>query len=52
MHSDMYPEQMHSDIGWFARHILGKPLYPYQEQVGNAILSSIREGRGRWVRIS
>lgn len=42
----MHSEQMQSDIGWFARHILGKPLYPYQEQVGNAILRSIREGRG------
>ena len=42
----MHPEQTQSDIGWFARHILGKPLYPYQEQVGNAILTSIREGRG------
>jgi hypothetical protein len=42
----MHSEQQQSDIGWFARHILGKPLYPYQEQVGNAILRSIREGRG------
>ncbi|GCE07375.1 hypothetical protein [Dictyobacter aurantiacus] len=33
-------------IGWFARHILGKPLYPYQEQVGDAILAAIRAGRG------
>ncbi|GCF11219.1 hypothetical protein [Dictyobacter arantiisoli] len=33
-------------IGWFARDILGKPLYPYQERVGDAILTSIREGRG------
>jgi hypothetical protein len=33
-------------IGWFAEHILGKPLYPYQEIVGDAILRSIREGRG------
>ena len=34
------------DIGWFARDVLDKPLYPYQVQVGNAILRSIREGRG------
>jgi terminase large subunit-like protein len=33
-------------IGWFAAQILGKPLYPYQEEVGDAILDSIINGRG------
>ncbi|GHO57420.1 hypothetical protein [Ktedonobacter robiniae] len=33
-------------LGWFAREILGKPLYPYQELVGDAILESVLEGRG------
>ncbi len=33
-------------IGWFARHILGMPLYPYQELVGNAILDSVLYRRG------
>ncbi len=34
-------------IGWFAREILKKPLYPYQEIVGDAILQSIIEEAGR-----
>jgi hypothetical protein len=34
-------------IGWFAREILHKPLYWYQEQIGDAILASIRGGHGR-----
>ncbi len=33
-------------IGHFARTILGKPLYPYQETIGDAILDSVIEGRG------
>ncbi len=33
-------------IGWFAREILGKPLYWYQELIGDAILNSIRGGHG------
>ncbi len=33
-------------IGWFAREVLGKPLYPYQEIVGDAILDSILHRRG------
>jgi len=33
-------------IGWFARHILGKPLYPYQELVGDAILESVLREQG------
>lgn len=33
-------------IGWFAREILGRPLYSYQEIVGDAILRSIIAGRG------
>lgn len=46
----MFPEKVQEhaqpSIGWFARNVLGKPLYPYQERVGDAILASIREGRG------
>lgn len=34
-------------IGWFAREILGQPLYWYQELIGDAILDSIRGGHGR-----
>ena len=33
-------------IGWFAREVLGKPLYPYQEIVGDAILDSIIHRHG------
>jgi hypothetical protein len=33
-------------IGWFAREILHKPLYWYQELIGDAILASIRGGHG------
>lgn len=33
-------------IGWFAREVLGKPLYPYQQVVGDAILDSVLHGRG------
>ncbi|BCL79718.1 hypothetical protein ccbrp13_21830 [Ktedonobacteria bacterium brp13] len=39
-------ERVRPGIGWFAREVLGKPLYPYQEIVGDAILRSIIEGRG------
>ncbi len=35
-----------SRIGLFARHVLGKPLYPYQEEVGDAILDSVFNRRG------
>jgi hypothetical protein len=34
-------------IGWFAREVLGKPLYWYQELIGDAVLDSIRGGHGR-----
>ena len=33
-------------ISRFAHHILGKPLYPYQSEVAEAILASIYEGKG------
>lgn len=36
-----------SAITLFARHILGHPLYPYQQQVAEAILASICGGHGR-----
>ena len=34
------------NLGWFARTILGLPLYPYQQEAGEAILSSILTGKG------
>ncbi len=34
-------------IGWFAREVLDKPLYWYQELIGDAVLDSIRGGHGR-----
>lgn len=34
-------------IAWFARHILGKALYPYQCEIAEAILDSIKGGHGR-----
>ena len=34
-------------ISRFARHILGKPLYPYQAEVAEAVLDSILGGHGR-----
>ncbi len=33
-------------IGWYAKKILQKPLYPYQQEVGNAILDSVLNHRG------
>jgi hypothetical protein len=36
-----------STIAAFARDVLGKPLYPYQAEVAEAILTSIVEGQGR-----
>ena len=35
-----------SRIGWFAREILGKPLYWYQEQIGDSIIESVLAGQG------
>jgi hypothetical protein len=34
------------DIGPFARNVLGKPLYPYQREVAEAILESVLGERG------
>lgn len=36
-----------SAIARFARDVLGKPLYPYQCEVAEAILASIEKGQGR-----
>jgi len=36
-----------SAITLFAQHVLGRPLYPYQQQVAEAILASICGGHGR-----
>lgn len=35
------------DIARFARDVLGQPLYPYQLEIAEAILASIRGGHGR-----
>ncbi len=39
-------QSISSSIGLFAAHVLGKPLYPYQLEIAEAVLRSIREGRG------
>ncbi|HTK10271.1 MAG TPA: hypothetical protein VL485_24085 [Ktedonobacteraceae bacterium] len=36
----------HPRIGWFAREVLGKPLYWYQELIGDAIIDSVLTGQG------
>jgi hypothetical protein len=36
-----------SSITRFASQILGKPLYPYQSEIAEAILASILNGQGR-----
>ncbi len=36
-----------STIARFAQHVLGKPLYPYQSEIAEAILTSIYEGKGQ-----
>ncbi|MBE3560102.1 MAG: hypothetical protein IMW89_12880 [Ktedonobacteraceae bacterium] len=33
-------------LGEFARSVLGAPLYPYQEAIGEAIIDSVSHGRG------
>lgn len=40
-----------SPIARFARHILGKPLYPYQCEIAEAILASIEGGHGRIITV-
>jgi hypothetical protein len=36
-----------SRIARFARHVLGKPLYPYQREIAEAILASVFNGEGK-----
>lgn len=36
-----------SRIARFARHVLGKPLYPYQLEIAEAILASVFSGEGK-----
>ncbi|HET9921786.1 MAG TPA: hypothetical protein VFQ30_18235 [Ktedonobacteraceae bacterium] len=36
-----------SRITRFAAHVLGKPLYPYQQEIAEAILASILSGAGK-----
>ena len=38
---------MNTDIATFAAKVLGKPFYPYQLEVAEAIVDSIRGGHGR-----
>jgi hypothetical protein len=40
-----------SNIGWFATNIIGKPLYAYQEEIGNAILESVLNNRGLTITV-
>ena len=35
-----------SPIARFARHVLGRPLYPYQCEIAEAILASVEGGHG------
>jgi hypothetical protein len=35
-----------ANIGFFAREILKRPLYPYQEIIGNRIIESVLNGEG------
>ncbi|HLX55946.1 MAG TPA: hypothetical protein VKR83_02885 [Ktedonobacteraceae bacterium] len=44
-------KQSDSPIARFARHVLGKPLYPYQCEVANAILDSIEGRHGRIITV-
>ncbi len=43
-----FEDFMETPIELFARHILGKPLYPYQAEPANAILYSIDNNLG-WI---
>ncbi len=44
-------KQPESPIARFARHVLGKPLYPYQCEVAEAILDSIEGQHGRIITV-
>ena len=35
-----------ANIGFFAREVLKRPLYPFQETIGNAILNSVLNNLG------
>jgi hypothetical protein len=35
-----------ANIGWFATNVLGRKLYGYQEEIGNAILDSVLNNKG------
>jgi len=47
----MHMKRSDSPIARFARHVLGKPLYPYQCEVANAILDSIAGRHGRIITV-
>src|SRR5579885_2121444 len=36
-----------ASVARFAEYVLGKPLYPYQNEVAQAVLASICQGQGR-----
>jgi hypothetical protein len=42
---------MNMDIATFAARTLGKPLYPYQLEVAEAVLDSVRGGHGRIITV-
>lgn len=44
-------QQSDSPIARFAEDVLGKPLYPYQCEVANAILDSIAGRQGRLITV-
>jgi hypothetical protein len=50
-HLSPHMKQSESSIARFARHVLGKPLYPYQCEVANAILDSIEGRHGRIITV-
>src|SRR6266571_4791635 len=39
------------NIGWFAAHVIGKPLYPFQVAIGDAILDSVFNNRGLTITV-
>ncbi len=50
-HSRHMKKLSDSPIARFARHVLDKPLYPYQCEVANAILDSIEGRHGRIITV-
>jgi hypothetical protein len=40
-----------ANIGWFAKNVLGRNLYSYQEEVGNRILESVLNNQGLTITV-